>query len=348
MHPTGEHPHLRLVALGGGGGSAQTLLAARPFFADRAAIIAVTDAGRSTGAARMIADIPAPGDLRNVLATLAAEPDGPLARLMQCRLRSPRLPLLDGMALGNLILGGLTQMEGDLAAAVAIARQMLGCPEQILPVSTANVQLCAELVDGRQVTEETAVRALGKPPIRRVWLDPPAAAHPPALAAIAAADLVVIGPGSFYTSLLATLCVDGIVDALRATPATVVFVVNTTTQPGQTDGMTIADHVSRMVEALGPGVLDVALINDAHALHPAVAARYAAAGLHPLYPGDADLRAIRALGVEPLVRDLAETDPGPRDLWQKADTIRHDPQTLGLALWKIALDRRDQDTGHLQ
>ncbi|MCX7859328.1 MAG: YvcK family protein [Chloroflexus sp.] len=329
----------RLVALGGGGGSAQVLLGARPFFGERAAVIAVTDSGRSTGAARMIADIPAPGDLRNLLATLAAEPDGPLARLMQYRLRSAALPLLDGMAVGNLLLGGLAQMEGDFAAAVATARQMLGCPEQVLPVSTANTRLCAELADGRIVVEEAAVRALGKPPIRRLFLDPPAAAYPPALAAIAAADLVVIGPGSFYTSLLATLCFAGVVEALRATPATVVFVCNTTVQPGQTDGMTIADHVARLVEVLGPGVLDVALINDAHALHPAVAARYSAAGLHPLVVTEADRQAIRALGVEPLVRELAESDPGPRELWNKADTIRHDPQMLGLALWKIALDR---------
>ncbi|PMP82992.1 MAG: YvcK family protein, partial [Chloroflexus aggregans] len=106
-----------------------------------------------------------------------------------------------------------------------------------------------------------------------------------------------------------------------------------------TDGMTVADHVARLVEVLGPGVLDVALINDANALHPAVAAHYQASDLHPLLPTDADRQAIRALGVEPLVRDLAEPDPGNRDLWQKADTIRHDPQTLGLALWKIALDR---------
>ncbi|MEF3275712.1 MAG: YvcK family protein [Chloroflexus sp.] len=345
MNQSRELPHLRIVALGGGGGSAQTLLAARPFFAERTAIIAVTDSGRSTGAARMIANIPAPGDLRNVLATLAAEPHGPLARLMQYRLRSQTLPLLDGMAVGNLLLSGLIQMEGDLAVAVAAARQILGCPEQILPVSTANTQLCAELVDGRLVREEAAVRALGKPPIRRLFLDPPAAAHPPALTAIADADLVVIGPGSFYTSLLATLCFDGVVDALRSTAATVVFVVNTTMQPGQTDGMSIADHVTRLVEVVGPGVLDVALINDARVLHPATVARYAAVGLHPLYLTETDMMAIRAVGVEPLVRDLAESDPGPRELWQKADTIRHDPQTLGMALWKIALDHPRPDRG---
>jgi len=333
-------PSLRLVALGGGGGSAQTLLGARPFFAERTAIIAVTDSGRSTGIARQIADIPAPGDLRNVLATLAAAPNQTLARLMQYRLKSPSFPFLDGMAIGNLMLGGLVQMEGDIAAAAATARELLGCPEHILPVSTANTRLCAELTDGRIVVEEVAVRAPGKPPIRRLFLDPPAAAYPPALTALATADLIVIGPGSFYTSLLATLCFDGVVETLRTTPATIVFVCNTTTQPGQTDGMTIADHVARLVEVLGPGVLDVALINDANALHPAIVARYQAAGLHPLLPTDTDREAIRALGVEPLVRDLAEPDPGHRELWQKADTIRHDPQTLGLALWKIALDRR--------
>jgi len=333
---------LRIVALGGGGGSAQVLLGARPFFAERTAIIAVTDSGRSTGTARMIANIPAPGDLRNLLATLAANPDAVLPRLMQHRLRSSAVPLLDGMAVGNLMIGGLTQMTGDIAAAVELARQMLGCPEQILPVSTANTHLCAELVDGRIVVEEAAVRALGKPAIRRLFLDPPAVAYPLAITAITDADVVVIGPGSFYTSLLATLCFEGIVTALRETSATVVFVCNTTTQPGQTDGMSVADHVSRLVDVLGLGVLDVVLVNDTTELHPAVVARYSAAGLHPLVFTENDRHTIRALGIEPLVRHLAESDPGYRELWNKADTIRHDPQVLGLAPWKIALDRNTQ------
>lgn len=328
-----------LVAIGGGGGVSQVLLGARPYFSRLTAAIAVTDTGRSTGAARAIGGIPAPGDLRNTLATLAAHPDDLLPRLMQHRLHTPGTPLLDGMAFGNLLLVALTQLTGDFAAAVAAASELLGTTARVLPVATADTQLCAELADGSQMVGELAVRGLGKPPIRGLYLAEPAAAHPPVLDAIVEADVVVLGPGSFYTSVLANLLFDGVVEALRQTRATVVFLCNTTTQPGQTDAMGLADHVARMVELLGPGVLDVALVNRTEGLDPELVARYVADGLRLLYPTDEELDRIAALGVRALVRDFAERADGRRQLWNKQDTIRHDPLLVGLALWKIAEDR---------
>lgn len=330
----------RLVAIGGGGGVSQLLLGASPYFAQRSAVIAVTDTGRSTGTARAIGDIPAPGDLRNTLAALAAEPDGLWARLLQHRLHAPEVPSLDGMAFGNLLIAALAQLDGDFSAAVGQVSRMLACRAEVLPVATISAQLCAELADGRIVERELAVRELDKPPIKRVFLSPPAAAASPAvLTAIAQADLVALGPGSFYTSLLATLCFDGVVAALRQTPATIVFICNSTTQPGQTDAMGVYDHVWRLVELLGPEVLDYALISRGDQIAPEVHAAYAASGLHLLEPDDAELDQVRTLGVEPLARPLLETSSGPRTLWNKLDTIRSDPELLGLALYKIALDR---------
>lgn len=329
-----------LVVVGGGGGVSQVLLGARPYFGDLTAVIAVTDTGRSTGTARAIATMPAPGDLRNTLAALARDPDAPLARLMQHRFSSPQVPALDGMAFGNLLLAALTQMSGDFASAIDTASRLVDATARVLPVSTVDTQLCAERRDGSTAANELEVRALGQAPLARLFLaDPQAPAHPPALQAIAEADVVVLGPGSFYTSVLASLLFAGMAEALRSTAATVVFVCNTTTQPGQTDTLSLADHVERLVELLGPSVLDIALVNRAENLPPELVARYLADGLRLLHPTDDELDRIAALGVTPLVRNFAESGDGKRELWNKQDTIRHDPALIGMALWKIALDR---------
>ncbi|NJN17452.1 MAG: YvcK family protein [Oscillochloris sp.] len=330
----------KLVAIGGGGGVSQVLLGARPYFDTLTAAIAVTDTGRSTGTARAVADMPAPGDVRNTLSALARDPDSLLARLMQHRLNSPAVPLLDGMAFGNLLLAALTQMTGNFGEAVEAAALMLGSTARILPVSTVNTHLCAELADGSIAENELAVRALNKAPIARLYLSmPDAPANPPVLQAIAQADVVVIGPGSFFTSVMANLLFAGVADALRQSNATVVFVANTTTQPGQTDGFTIYDHVRRIVDLLGPETLDVVLINRSEQIRPEIISAYAAEGLHVLEVEDRQLQQIAALGVTPLVRNFAEASEGKRTLWNKQDTIRHDPTLIGLALWKIALDR---------
>ncbi len=326
----------RLIVLGGGHGTSQVVLESQPYFAERTVVVAVTDTGRSTGIARALADIPAPGDLRNTLATLARDPDSLLARLLQYRLRSTALPALDGIAFGNLLIAALAQMTGDFAQAVAATAALVEPGAQVLPVSTANTHLCAELADGSLCHDELAVRGLNKPPIRRLFLaDPSAAAYPPVLEAIAAADMVVLGPGSFFTSVMATLLFEGIVTALRQTRAMLVFICNTTTQPGQTDGFRAVDHVRWIVELLGPGVLDVALINRSLGLNPALLAQYAAEGLHLLTPDDDEIAVIAALGVRPLVRDYSEATESKRELWNKQDTIRHDPTRLSATLGEL-------------
>lgn len=330
----------RLVVIGGGGGVSQVLLGAASSFGQLTGIIAVTDSGRSTGVARALAQMPAPGDLRATLAALAAEPDGLAARLVQHRFRAPDQPALDGMAFGNLLIAALTEVLGDFGQAISEVGRMLQCTAQVIPASTLNTQLGADLRDGQKRLGELAVRGLDKPPIARLFLDPPARANPAALRAIQAADIVVLGPGSFYTSVLATLCFAGMVEALRTTAALVVWIGNTSTQPGQTDGMGVADHVRALVEQLGPGVLDAALLNLGEAIPPATEAAYAAQGLQVLRPSAEDLATIAALGVTPLVRDLTESEgDGPRVLWNKQDSIRHDPALVGMALWKLALDR---------
>jgi uncharacterized cofD-like protein len=321
-----------IVAIGGGGGATQVLKAAQPFADRLTAIIAVTDTGRSTGLARAIGAIPAPGDLRATIAAFATDPL--MAQLLQQRFSGAGLPELEGMAFGNLLIAALAQVTGDFAAAVAQVERMVGCAADVLPVAVIDTQLCAELAGGANVVGELAVRGLDKPPIKRLFLSEPARAHPPALAAIRDADLVVLGPGSLFTTLLASLLFGGLADALQAARGKVVYICNTTTQPGQTDGYSALDHVRRMAEAVGSGVLDAVLLNGGRT-SPAALARYAADGVLLLQPDAAEIAAIAALGIQPIVRDLAEQADPQRVLWNKQDSVRHDPTKLSAALKEL-------------
>jgi len=179
------------------------------------------------------------------------------------------------------------------------------------------------------------VRGLDKPPIKRLFLSDQAEAHPPALAAIRAADLVVLGPGSLFTTLLASLLFGGMAEALQAARGKVVYICNTTTQPGQTDGYSALDHVRRVTEALGPGALDTVLLNSGSP-SPAALARYAADAVRLIQPADAEIAAIARLGVQPIMRDLAEQADQQRILWNKQDSVRHDPTKLSAALEELA------------
>lgn len=304
----------------------------RSFAGRLTAVIAVTDTGRSTGLARAIGRIPAPGDLRATIAAFATDPL--VARLLQHRLSGAGLPQLEGMAFGNLLLAVLAEVQGDFGAAVATTARWAGASAEVLPVALADTQLCAELADGHLVEGELAVRGLDKPPIARLFLREPAAAHAPALEAIRAADLVVVGPGSLFTTVLACLLFEGLPEALRETRGQVVYVCNTTTQPGQSDGLRALDHVARVVDLLGPGVLDTALINRSTP-DPAMLEAYERQGLHLLRPDEAEIAAVARLGVRPLLRDLTEVPGQQRALWNKLDTIRHDPEALGAALREL-------------
>ncbi|MGB9754462.1 gluconeogenesis factor YvcK family protein [Roseiflexus castenholzii] len=326
--------HIHVVAIGGGGGATHVLHAVAPFAASRTAVIAVTDTGRSTGLARKIGTMPAPGDLRATIAAFAD--DQVLAETLNHRFDGAAVPALEGMAFGNLLIAALTRVTGDFAAAIEHTARLAAATVQVLPVSVANATLCAELADGTHVEGEFAVRAPGKPPIARLYLREPAAAYPPALDTIRHADLVTLGPGSLWTSVLACVQFAGIAEALADCRGTVAYICNSTTQPGQTDGYRCIDHVQRIVEALGHGTLDVALINRSDP-DPAAIRSYAEEELHLLRPDDDEIVAIQALGVTPLVRELTEAAGPRRALWNKQDTIQYDAEALRAALYEIVI-----------
>jgi uncharacterized cofD-like protein len=324
---------LNVVSIGGGGGAVQILNGLRPYTRELTGIIAVTDTGRSTGKVRDMARIPAPGDIRNALGTLAGE-NGPIEALIQHRLKVPHVQQLDGVAFGNLMLAALTQMYGDFGRAVEEMRKILGVDVRIYPVTTHNTHVCAELADGSFVEEEFNVRRLNKPAIKRVYIqDRLARVYAPALRAIDEADLITIGPGSLFTSVLACLAFEELSAAIQTSRAKVVYVCNNTTQPGQTDDLSLADHV-RQVKRYLNGRLDWALLNS-RTPGEALRAQYAADGVQVLPTTPDEVRRVQEVGVRVLVRDLAQLTEGKRELYDKQDSIRHDPAATAAALIEL-------------
>ena len=231
---------IAMVAIGGGHGTAATLRAARCYAATTTAIVSVADDGGSSGRLRELLDMVALGDVRNCLVALAA-PGSVLARAFAHRFEEGELA---GHALGNLVLAGLVDATGDLVAGIAEAAALLKATGEVFPATTEPVVLKAE-GDGWEVAGQVAVAATEK--IHRVSLVPEDAAPPEAaLAAIARADQVVIGPGSLYTSVLAAAAVPAIVDALAATSAQMVFVCNMRPQSPETTDYSVADHVAAL------------------------------------------------------------------------------------------------------
>jgi uncharacterized cofD-like protein len=330
---------VRVVCIGGGLGTPTVMAGLRKHTSDITGLIAVTDSGRSTGKIRIALDVPAPGDIRNAL-TVLAEGDPTLVRLMNQRFATDRSEELNGMAFGNLLLAALTQQEGSFFRAVEEASRLLQLKGRVLPVTLYNTHLCAELEDGSVVQGEVNVRGTAKAPIKRIFLsDSSVEPVAGAVEAIRAAELIVLGPGSLFTTVCACLLVRGLAEAVAASSGLVVYVANTTRHPGQTDTVGLADHVTQVLRYVGGSGLDVALIND-DPPPVALAAHYERQGLAYLAPRDDELERIRGLGVEPVLAPIIDKWSGPRELWQKLDTIRHHPDRTAAALLRIYAERR--------
>jgi uncharacterized cofD-like protein len=253
----------RVVAIGGGHGLAASLRAARTYAGDITAVVSVADDGGSTGRLRAAAPRPAPGDLRKCLVALAASPS-PLSRVMEHRFSSGELA---GHAVGNLLIAALEEVEGDLVRALAEVGALLGTVGRVLPATTHPVHLRAETADGSVVCGQVAVA--GRSDLRSVSAEPAdAAACADAVAAIAAADQVVLGPGSLFTSVLAAVAVEGVRREVHAaaTEGRLVYVCNLRPQVPETQGFTVADHVEVLRRH---GIDPPVVLHDPAALGPA-------------------------------------------------------------------------------
>ena len=330
---------MNVVSIGGGLGAVQVMRGMKRHTDNLTGIIAVTDTGRSTGIVREFAQIPAPGDIRNALATLADDDDSLLTRVMQHRIAAPGDPKLDGMAFGNLFIAALTQMSDSFIQAIQQISDFLNVQANIFPVTEENTHICAELMDGTIVEQEFNVRQLDKAAIKRIFVqNPEATVYPPCVDALRQADLITIGPGSLFTTTIACLAFKEISQAIRDSKAVKVYVCNTTTQPGQTDDYSLADHVQQVVSYLGIGILDYVILN-ASTPTPELLELYAREKINVLLPTDDELHKIKTMGVQPVLADVADTRSDKRELWQKQDTIRHNPELTALTLLELMGER---------
>ena len=290
---------MKVVGIGGGHGLAVTLKAALGYADEVTAVVTVADDGGSSGRLTRELGIPPPGDIRNCLVAMAENRD--MAALYRHRFETGELT---GHAAGNLIIAALTEMTGDFNAAVAEAGRQLGARGRVLPATTKLVDLHARVAGG-VVRGQVAV-AHSAAPIQAVYLDPPdPPANEAAVGAIAGADQIVLGPGSLFTSLIATLMVPGIRKALQETAALRVFVCNTRQQKGETEGLDAAALIGAVLAHAGPFSVDVALVQ------------------YPEVPSEGvrvEERALSSTGVDFVTVDVARADGS------------HDPERLGRVL----------------
>lgn len=238
--------HPNIVVLGGGNGQANILRAIKPLTNNITAVVAVTDDGGSSGRLRQDLGILPPGDIRNCLVALA-DTEEVVANMLNCRFQAGAG--LEGHNLGNLLMAALTQnYQGDFARAIQDLSRLLAIRGQVLPISLDNIVLKAQMEDGRVVAGESSLVA-DHGIIQTLSLEPANCVPlPSVIAAIEKADMIIIGPGSLYTSLITNLLVPGVVEAINRSHATVYYVCNILTQRGETDSFTAYDHLQAILK----------------------------------------------------------------------------------------------------
>jgi uncharacterized cofD-like protein len=309
----------RIVAIGGGTGLSTLLRGLKGYSANITAVVAVADDGGSSGKLRQQLGIVPPGDIRNCIAALAdAEPL--MTQLMQYRF--PPGSGLDEHAFGNLFIAAMTAVTGDFEEAVRESNRVLAVRGQVLPATSVPLNLSARLASGRRLDGQVGIGHADEP-IERVFIEPSdVRANPEALERILEADMIVIGPGSLYSSVLPNLLISDIRDAIAASPGMRVYVCNVATQPGETGAFTAASHLEALFDHLGDELIDYVLLN--HNRH----ARRPDGWLGQ--PVEIDARRLEELPVVIIEEDLVDV----------ANAHRHDPMKLAAALMRLQQEDR--------
>jgi uncharacterized cofD-like protein len=319
---TGRSRSLKVVSIGGGTGLPIVLDGMKKYTGDLTAIVTVTDSGRSSGRLRRDLGVLPPGDIRNCLIALS-ESEKLMHDLFNYRFDQGSL---DGMSLGNLFIAAMAKVTGSFEQALKETCRILAIRGKVLPSTLTDTHICAELCDGTVIEEEYNMRSPGKPDIERVFLKPDdAEALGEAVDEILSSDLIVLGPGSLFTSIISNVLVKGIAQAIRRSRAKKIYVCNIVTQPGQTDGFDATRHVATIERYLGKGVLDYVILNNT--LPPAsILKRYQEDGADLVRP-----ESYRG-EVKAICDDVMEDIEGKRILWEKQDLIRHDPDKVARVL----------------
>ncbi|HEX8136240.1 MAG TPA: uridine diphosphate-N-acetylglucosamine-binding protein YvcK [Pyrinomonadaceae bacterium] len=315
---------LKLVAIGGGTGLSALLAGLKqlvgahdgtePWLERLSAIVTVSDDGGSSGRLREELQMLPPGDIRNCMIALS-EDSNLLSRLFRYRFRGSGE--LGGHSFGNLFLAALTEITGDFVEAVRLSSEVLASKGHIYPATINDVRLVAELEDGTEVRGETQITA-SRSQIRRLRLEPEQCLPlPETLAAIRAADVITIGPGSLYTSILPNLLVARVAQAIGTSPAIKIYICNLMTQPGETDGYTARQHVET-VKRYAPEIAFDYVIANSRPVTPEQAALYAADGAYQIGMHDHLLE--KAFG--------AEAEIVRADLLDEGEKVRHNSEKL--------------------
>ena len=339
---TARERGLRVVAIGGGTGLSTLLKglkrfvlapaeipfaqAGAPVIRDLCAVVTVSDDGGSSGRLRKELNMLPPGDIRNCIVALS-EDEALLSKLF--RHRFDKGSGLEGHSFGNLFLAALTSLTSDFSEAVRLSSEILLTRGHIYPSTTSNIELEALMEDGTRVRGETKITA-SKVRIRELFLVPPdVGPMPQTLEAIAHADVITIGPGSLFTSLIPNLLVRGIAQAIVESPATKVYICNLMTQANESLGLTAADHIRALNRHAQKQIFDFALINRTP-VSSEMKAKYALEGACQIVN---DLDAIEALGVVPVLGDYLEED----------GVARHNTARVSRDLLQLVAERPGDD-----
>ena len=312
----------KITAIGGGTGLSTMLRGLKKYTKNLTAVVTVADDGGGSGLLRLDIGMPPHVDIRHCMESLAnVEPI--MERLLTYRFQEGSLA---GQSFGNLILAALNGVTGSFEEAVAQMSQVLAITGRILPVTSADVQLEAVFENGARVVGESKISSFKKEQDCRIahvaLLPERPAALPAALQAIREADLILMGPGSLYTSVIPNLLVEGVVEAICRSEALKIYVCNIMTQEGETEGYTAADHVDALLSHGAPGLVDLCLANSAP-VRPGLVEKYREEDAAPIL---VDRERIRAMGLE--LEEYPVASEG-------GDYARHDPDRLAAAVLDV-------------
>ena len=322
---SGQKEGPKIVVIGGGTGLSVILRGIKKITDDLTAVVTVADDGGGSGILREDLGMLPPGDIRSCILAMADE-EGPMQDLLRYRFPEGRL---EGQNFGNLLIAALNGICGNFEEAVAKANEILRVKGRVIPVTGADIRLCAELENGAVICGESKIQPKvirDNSPIKRVYLMPekPAATEK-ALDAIRKADLVVMGPGSLFTSIIPNFLVEGITAAIRESFGRKLLICNMMTQPGETDHYSVWDHVERSGEYLGWDVIEAVIANN-KPISEEVLGPYRRDGAEQILPTAGDKKMLKEKGISLIENDFTDIQKG---------YIRHDADRIANVIFSM-------------
>jgi uncharacterized cofD-like protein/HAD superfamily hydrolase (TIGR01549 family) len=320
---------IKIVLIGGGTGTSALLEGLKKYTDDITAVVSVTDTGRSSGLIRKDFNILAPGDVRNCLIALSNS-EKLMCDLFQYRINNGNLK---GYSFGNLFIAALSDITGSFENAIEEASKILKLKGRVLPSTFDNVNICAELEDGTILKEENEIidrnneNVFKRSPIKKVFHNIKAKANKKIIESIKEADLIVLSPGSLYTSIISNLLVSEIPETISASKAKKVYVCNIMSQVSQTYNYKASDHVKKILEYLNSD-LDFVILNNKNPSEELIKS-YKSENAHLI---ENDIEEIEKIGIRVILGDLLDDVKEKKLLWEKKNLLRHDPDKIARVL----------------